>query len=381
MDPIPLLDLRAQFAALREPILEALHRVVNSQQFILGAEVESFEADIARYVGTTHAVGCASGSDALAIALAALGVGLGDEVLTTPFSFFATASCAYRVGARPAFVDICPDTFNLDPDLVERAAGPRARALLPVHLFGQCADMDPILDLARSRGLAVVEDACQALGARYRPRRGGGEMAAGTLGDVGCYSFFPSKNLGGFGDGGLLVTRDAELARRARSLRVHGETERYRHDRIGWNSRLDALQAAVLRVKLPHLDAWSRARASNADLYDRLFRESGLVERGSIVPPPRAPYSTHIFNQYTVRARDRDRLADHLAARGIGRAIYYPVPLHLQECFRDLGYRPGDFPEAERACAEVLSLPVYPELTHAQIERVVGEIASFYAAR
>ncbi len=380
MDPIPLLDLRAQFAALREPILQAIHRVVDSQQFILGAEVEGFEEDIARYLGVPHAVGCASGSDALAIALAALGVGPGDVVLTTPFSFFATASCAYRVGARPAFVDICPDTFNLDPGRLDDAIGPRARAILPVHLFGQCADMDPILDLARRRGLAVVEDACQALGARYRSATGR-EGAAGTLGDAGCYSFFPSKNLGGFGDGGLLVTRDADLARRARSLRVHGESERYRHERIGWNSRLDALQAAVLRVKLPHLDAWSRSRAANADLYDRLFRESGLVERGLVRPPPRAPHSTHIFNQYTVRARDRNRLADHLAARGIGRAIYYPIPLHLQDCFRELDHRPGDFPEAERACAEVLSLPVYPELTRAQIERVVAEIAAFYLAR
>lgn len=381
MDPIPLLDLKAQFSSLEGPILEAIRRVLDSQQFILGPEVERFEQEIAGYLGVPHAIGCACGSDALAIALAALGVGPGDEVLTTPFSFFATASCAYRVGARPVFVDICRDTLNLDPDRLQQAAGPRARAILPVHLFGQCAHMDPILDFARKRGLFVVEDACQALGARYRSEAAGGEQAAGTLGDFGCYSFFPSKNLGGFGDGGLLVTRDEELARRARSLRVHGERTRYHHERIGWNSRLDALQAAVLRVKLPQLDRWCRARAANADLYDRLFRDSGLVARGQIELPARAPYSTHIFHQYTIRARERDRLAEHLGARGIGRAVYYPIPLHLQDCFRQLGYREGDFPEAERACREVLSLPMYPELGPERIERVVGEIAAFYEGR
>ncbi len=381
MEPIPLLDLKAQLATLREPIREAIGRVVESQQFVLGPEVERFEEEAARYLRASHAIGCASGTDALVISLASLGVGAGDEVLTTPFSFFATASCAYKVGARPVFVDVAPDTLNLDPARLDGAVGARARAVLPVHLFGQCSDVDSILEIARARDLAVVEDACQAMGATYRSKATGRENASGTMGEFGCYSFFPSKNLGGFGDGGLIVTGDAELARRARLLRTHGQRNRYEHELVGWNSRLDALQAAVLRVKLPHLDAWSRARAANADRYDRLFEASGLVTAGHVRLPARAPYSTHIFNQYTVRAQERDDLSEHLSGKGIGWAVYYPIPLHLQPCFRELGHQPGDFPEAERACHEVLSLPVYPELTPAQIERVVGEIAGFYKGR
>ena len=379
VQPIPLLDLKAQFAGIRDEVFRVMHDVCDAQAFILGPGVETFERDVAAYLHARHAIGCASGTDALILSLAAAGIGPGDEVLTTPFSFFASASCAVRVGARPRFADIQEDSFNLDPERVEAAITPRTRAIVPVHLFGQCADMDAILEIARRREIVVVEDACQSLGASYLSKREGTTAKAGTLGDFGTYSFFPSKNLGGFGDGGLLVARDESKAARARMLRVHGERERYKHQLVGWNSRLDALQAAVLRVKLPHLDEWSQRRASNADRYDRLFRESGLVDRECVKLPARLPYAAHIFNQYTLRARDRDRLGEHLKAHQIGWAIYYPIPLHLQECFRDAGYRAGDMPVTERVAAEVISIPVYPELTPAMQERVVEAIAAFYA--
>jgi dTDP-4-amino-4,6-dideoxygalactose transaminase len=325
-----------------------------------------------------HAVGCASGTDALILSLAALGIGPGDEIITTPFSFFATASCAYKVGARPVFVDILPDTFQIDPARIDAAVTPRTRAILPVHLFGQCAEMDSILEIAHGRDVAVVEDAAQALGASYDSARLGGVIKAGGLGTLGCYSFFPSKNLGAFGDGGMIVTRDPDLDATLRGLRVHGERRRYVHDEIGWNSRLDALQAAVLRVKLPHLDSWSEGRAANAERYDRWFTESGVVETGRVRLPVRAPRCRHIFNQYTLRVEDRDGLIEHLKKREIGHAVYYPIPLHLQKCFADLGLREGSLPEAERAAGEVLSLPIFPELGVERLEQVVEAVVEHY---
>lgn len=379
MEPIPLLDLKAQYASLRGEISRAIGDVVESQSFILGSVVDDFEREAARRVDAAHAVGCASGTDALILSLAALGVGRGDEVVTTPFSFFATASCAYKVGARPVFVDIDASSFNLDPQKLRDAVSPRTKAILPVHLFGLCADMDSILESAHERGIPVVEDAAQAFGATFTSRSFG-TIHAGCMGALGCYSFFPSKNLGAFGDGGLVVTQDADLAARVRALRVHGETERYHHRWVGWNSRLDALQAAVLRVKLAHLSAWCDARRANADRYDDLFRQSGVVAAGRVRLPQRSPSGEHIFNQYTIRADARDALAARLRERGIGHAIYYPVPLHLQECFKELGGKAGDFPAAEQAAREVLSLPVYPELPTGSLARVVDEIRAFYAS-
>lgn len=376
---VPLLDLKAQFVGLRDETYDAIRKVVDAQAFILGETVAAFERDLAAYVGTTHAVGCASGTDALILALAALEIAAGDEVVTVPFTFFSTASCVYKVGARPRFVDIDPQTFNLDPQRLEEACGPRVRAVMPVHLFGQCADLDPILEIASRKGVPVVEDAAQALGSAYLVQ-GREWTRAGAVGRLGCYSFFPSKNLGGFGDGGAIATDDDALAERLRALRVHGGVQMYHHDWVGWNSRLDALQAAVLRVKLPHLDSWSEGRARNAARYDRLLLESGLVESGDVRLPARLPASRHIFNQYTVRVRDRDRLRTHLQAEGIGHSVYYPVPLHLQPCFRDLGYREGDFPNSEAACREVVSLPVYPELPPESQDRVVDSLVRFFRA-
>jgi dTDP-4-amino-4,6-dideoxygalactose transaminase len=379
MNGVPLLDLKAQYGELRDDIAAALRAVLDGQAFVLGAAVEAFEAQAAAYLGAAHAIGCASGSDALILALAGLGVGPGDEVVTSPFSFFATASCAYKVGARPVFVDIDRRTFNLDPERLDAALGPRTRAILPVHLFGQCADMRAILEIAARRGVGVVEDAAQAFGTRADdPRGSGNKVHAGCMGVAGCYSFFPAKNLGAYGDGGMLATQDPDLAARLRSLRVHGETERYHHRWVGWNSRLDALQAVVLSVKLPHLDGWCAARRANADRYDRLFESAGLVASERVQLPARSPASEHIFHQYTIRVAERDRVAAYLRERGIGYGIYYPVPLHLQECFRDLGHRAGDFPETERAAAEVLSLPIYPELPPVAQERVVQCIGDSY---
>jgi dTDP-4-amino-4,6-dideoxygalactose transaminase len=333
---VPLLDLKAQFAPLRRQIEEAIGEVVESQAFILGEQVERLEIEVARYTGARYAVGCASGTDALILALASLGVGRGDEVLTSPFSFFSTASCAYKVGARPAFADIDPLSFNLDPEKVERAITPRTRALLPVHLFGQCAAMDALLEIAERRGLPLVEDAAQALGATYRSEARGATLHAGVMGDAGCYSFFPTKNLGGFGDGGMVVTDDEKRAEALRLLRVHGGRQMYHHRWVGWNSRLDAIQAAVLRVKLPHLDAWSTARRENADRYDAWLEESGVTAAGHVRLPHRDERSNTIFNQYTLRVERRDELREHLSERGIGNSVYYPVPLHLQDCFAEL---------------------------------------------
>jgi len=376
---VPLLDLKAQFAPLRQEISQKVQQIMDSQMFVLGAEVEAFEREVAAYVGAAHAIGCASGTDALILSLAALEVGPDDLVLTSPFSFFASASCTYKVGARPQFADIDPDTFNIDPVKLEEAITPNTRALLPVHLFGQCAEMGPILDIAERHGLAVIEDAAQALGAAGSNSAGQPKVKAGTLGSTGCYSFFPTKNLGGFGDGGMVVTSDDGVAEKLRTLRVHGGQQMYHHWTVGWNSRLDALQAGVLRIKLRYLDEWSRKRAENAAFYSRALAETGLLESGRVRLPAGCESSTHIYNQFTLRVENRDELRTHLNAAKVGNSVYYPVALHLQECFSELGYREGDFPVAEQACKEVLSLPVYPELTREELERVVEAIAGFYS--
>jgi dTDP-4-amino-4,6-dideoxygalactose transaminase len=350
---------------------EAVIRVLNSQQFILGPEVRDFENEIAPYCHCAHAIGCASGSDALLLALMACGVGPGDEVITSPFSFFATVGSIVRLGAKPVFVDIDPQTFNLDSAHVERAFTANTKAIMPVHLFGQCAEMDSINKLAAQNGVAVIEDAAQAIGSEYRGRR------AGSLGKIACFSFYPSKNLGCAGDGGLLTTNDPEIAETLRSLRAHGARKKYYHDRVGINSRLDSLQAAILRVKFRHLDAWADARRANAQRYRELFGAAGLESDAAVVLPSESPNSHHVYNQFVIRVRERDRLRAYLADQGIGTEIYYPLPLHLQECFKGLGYREGDFPESERACREALAIPVYPELGETAQSYVVDRIASF----
>lgn len=372
---IPILDLRRQYQSIKSEIDQAIQRVVESGRFILGPEVESFEAEIAAYLGVPHAIGVASGTDALLLALKALGIGPGDAVIVPSFTFFATAGVVANVGATPIFADIDPLTFNISPASISAAlkAGTprreRVKAIIPVHLYGQMADMDEIMAIAHKFGLYVVEDAAQAIGAEYNGKK------AGTIGHIGCFSFFPTKNLGAYGDGGLVVTSDDELAERIRMLRVHGSKPKYYHHLVGTNSRLDALQAAILRAKLPHLAQWTRARQRIADRYDELLR--GIK---SIRLPYRAPNRTHIFHQYTVRVLGgkRDALRDHLAAQGIGTEVYYPLPLHLQPCFRHLGYREGDLPESERASREVLSLPMFPELTREEQDRVVEAIRDFF---
>jgi dTDP-4-amino-4,6-dideoxygalactose transaminase len=368
---VPLLDLVAQHQTIREDVMEAVARVFDSQQFVMGAEVADFEREVGAYCRAKHAIGCASGSDALLLALMALDVGQGDEVITTSFTFFATASAVTRLGARPVFVDIAYDDFNLNVELLERAITPRTKAIMPVHLFGQCARMDVIADIAAKHNLPIVEDAAQAIGADFQTRR------AGTMGAIGCFSFFPSKNLGGAGDGGLMTTEDDELAAKLRILRVHGMEPKYYHQVVGINSRLDALQAAVLRVKLRRLDDWSEARRANAARYEQWFAAAGVEE---IVLPKAHADSRHIYNQYTIRCQRRDELKAHLQAAGIGTEVYYPVPLHLQECFAFLGGKLGDLPETEQAMRECLSLPIYAELTADQQQYVVEKIAEFYRA-
>jgi dTDP-4-amino-4,6-dideoxygalactose transaminase len=369
---VPLLDLHAQYRPLRDDLLAAIARVCDSQHFILGPEVEALEEALARELGVRHAVGVSSGTDALLVALMALDIGRGDEVITTAYSFFATGGCVARLGATPVFVDIDPDTFAIDPAAVEAALTPRTRAIIPVHLFGLCADMDPLQALARRAGLAVIEDACQAITATYRGRQ------AGTMGDFGCFSFFPSKNLGAFGDAGLVTTNDDRLAARVRLLRGHGAQPKYHHALIGGNFRLDALQAAVLRVKLPHLGRWSDGRRTNAERYDALFAELGLP--GLFRLPARPADRRHIFNQYVIRVPQRDQVRAALSARGIGTEIYYPVPLHLQACFADLGGKPGDCPAAEAAARDSLALPIYGELTPDQQSAVVATLGDVVAA-
>ena len=366
---VPLLDLQAQYRPIRDEVLAAIARVCDSQRFIMGPEVDAVESVLAELLQVEHAIAVSSGTDALLVALMALEIKAGDEVVTTPYSFFATGGSIVRVGARAVFVDIDPATCNINPEAVASAITPRTKALMPVHLFGLSADLDPIVDAAARHGIPVIEDAAQAIGARYKGR------LLGTIGAVGCFSFFPSKNLGAFGDAGLVTTNDADLARRVRLLRNHGMHPKYYHHVVGGNFRMDALQAAVLRVKAPHLTAWTDARRANADRYRRLFREAGLDAR--ITLPVEPDGRRHIYNQFVIRAADRDALKRHLDDRGIGNEIYYPVPFHLQPCFAALGYRRGDLPHAERAADTSLAIPIYGELTAAQQESVVGAVAEF----
>ncbi len=368
---VPLLDLKAQFSAIRDEVMPALLAVIERQQFILGPEVEELEKAIAELSATRYAVACASGTDALLLSLKALDLRPGDEVITTPFTFFATAGAIWNAGGKPVFADIEPETFNLDPRAVEAAIGPRTRAIVPVHIFGQMARMEDLLRVASARGLVVVEDAAQAIGARRKIE--GSWRMAGELGWAGAFSFFPSKNLGAWGDGGMIVTQDAALAERLRRLRTHGGLKTYHHEEVGTNSRLDTLQAAVLLAKLPHLGRWSEARRKVAARY----REE-IQGVGDLVLPKVDEANEHIFHQYTIRTARRDALLEHLRGRGIGCAVYYPTPLHLQPCFAGLGYKTGQFPEAERAAREVLSLPVYPELDRASQGRVIDAIREFF---
>jgi dTDP-4-amino-4,6-dideoxygalactose transaminase len=364
---VPLLDLQAQYGPIRDQVLAAITGVCDRQRFILGPEVTDLEQELAARLDVRHATGVSSGTDALLVALMALGIGPGDEVITSTYSFFATAGAIARVGARPVLVDIEPTTFNIAVDAVERVVTSRTKALMPVHLFGQCAEMDPLLELAERAGLAVIEDAAQAIGASYRGR------GAGSMGSVGCFSFFPSKNLGAFGDAGLVTTNDDDLAARIRLLRTHGAERHYHHRLIGGNFRLDALQAAVLRVKAPHLTAWTEARRRNAARYRELFEREGILDR--VIVPPEPPDRRHIYNQFVIRVPERDRVKAELEARGVGTAIYYPVPFHLQECFASLGYGPGAFPEAEAAARTSLALPIYGELTGDQLQHVATSLA------
>lgn len=386
-----MLDFTRQYASVRGEILEAITRVCDSQAFILGPSVAAFESSAAAACSTSFALGCASGTDALWLVIAAAGIGAstgigaasgpGDAVITTPFSFFASASAIIRAGALPMFADIDPRTFNIAPESVEEvmraAAGKQVRAILPVHLYGQCADFDALDKLARTRDIPLLEDAAQAFGATWHGK------PAGSLGAAAAFSFYPTKNLAAMGDAGLVTTSDAKIAARARSLRSHGMTRRYYHDEVGWNARMDAIQAAILEVKLRHLPEWTEQRRQRAARYDELFRAARLVSGGSVadglVLPWRDPRGEHVFHQYIIRAPRRDALREHLTQLGIGSEVYYPVPLHLQDALSDLGYRPGDFPEAEAAAREVLALPIYPELRDDEQQAVVETIRGFYA--
>jgi dTDP-4-amino-4,6-dideoxygalactose transaminase len=368
---VPVLDLKAQYETIRDEIEPVVRDLCESQMFVMGREVAALEAEIAALCGTARGIGCASGTDALLLPLMAANIGAGDEVITSPYSFFATAGSIWRTGAKPVFVDIEPDTYNIDPAQIEAAITPRTRAIIPVHLYGQMADMGPINEIAKKHGLFVLEDAAQAIGARYH------EHPSGSLGHVGAFSFYPSKNLGAFGDAGMMVTNDAELGGLLARLRVHGMEPKYCHHEVGFNSRLDALQAAVLRVKLRHLEAWTNGRRAVAARYQTLFdnlRLTGMIG----VPRERDGYY-HVYNQFVIRvpASIRDGLREHLSARQIGTEIYYPIPLHLQPCFSALGHNSGDFPSAEAAARETIALPIYPELTAEQQGFVVGSIRQF----
>jgi dTDP-4-amino-4,6-dideoxygalactose transaminase len=391
MTTVPLLDLKPQYAAIKDEILEAINRVCDSQYFILGPEVQAMEEDVAAYCGAKFALGVSSGTDALLLAMMALNIKPGDEIITTPYTFFATAGCVARLGAKAVFVDIDPQTFNIDPAQIEAKITPQTKAIIPVHLYGQCADMAPIMDIAARRKLYVIEDAAQAIGAEYQGQR------AGSLGHIGCFSFFPSKNLGAFGDGGAVTTNDPALNEQMKILRVHGSKPKYYHKFVGGNFRLDALQAAIVRVKLKHLDNWTAGRQRNAARYNQLFTDLGLTtgahplvtlpvessvtgqyaRRTAATTPPFANHR-HIYNQYIIRVSQRDPLQAFLTERKIGNEIYYPLPLHRQECFADWGYQPGDFPLSEAAAAETLALPIYPELTDEPLQTVVKTIAEFY---
>ncbi len=384
---VPLLDLKPQYLALKTELDEALLRVAASQMFILGPEVTALEQEMAAYCGARHGIGVSSGTDALLVALMAMEVGPGDEVITSPYTFFATGGTVARVGATPVFIDIDPDSYNLDLNQLEsflteacesrdgllfnRTSGRRVKAVMPVHLYGQAVDMDALLGMVRRHCVYVVEDAAQAIGSEVD-----GGRRVGALGDVGCFSFFPTKNLGGFGDGGLCTTNDDRLAARIRQLRVHGMEPKYYHAMVGGNFRLDEIQAAVLRVKLRHLDAWHEARQANAGYYDRAFQAAGLG--GVVVTPRRHPGYRHIYNQYVIRVAERDALRRYLGEQGVGTEVYYPVPLHMQQCFAYLGYQPADCPESARAAAETLALPIFPELDTAQLQYVVDTIRDFF---
>ncbi len=393
MTTVPLLDLKPQYAAIKDEIQMAINRVCDSQYFIMGPEVQAFEQDLATYCQTEFALGVSSGTDALLLAMMAIGVKPGDEIITTPYTFFATAGCVARLGARAVFADIDPRTFNTDPAKIEERITSKTKAIIPVQLFGQCTDMDPIMDIAKHRNLYVIEDAAQAIGSEYKGRR------AGSIGHIGCFSFFPSKNLGAFGDGGAVTTNDPDLTEQMRILRVHGGKPKYYHKFVGGNFRLDALQAAILQVKLKYLDNWTARRQRNAALYNKLFTEVGLTETAdgnsffltlpfesgesghyahrAGVEAPFAGYR-HIYNQYVLRvSHNRDELRSFLQERKVGSEIYYPVPLHLQECFADWGYKPGEYLVSEQAAAQTIALPIYPELTEEQIRTVVEVIAEF----
>ena len=369
--PIPLLDLKAQYASIREECRAAFDRVADAQAFIGGPEVEGLEKEIAAYSQCQFGVGVTSGTDALLVSLMALGVQPGDEIITTPYTFFATGGCIHRMGAVPVFVDINPDSYNIEPSLIEAAVTPKTKVIMPVHLYGQMADMDPIMAIAQRHNLYVIEDGAQAIGAEYKGRR------AGSIGNFGCFSFFPSKNLGAFGDGGMITANDPALAHKAKLLRNHGAEPKYYHKLVGGNFRLDALQAAILRIKLRYLDGWTAGRQQNADRYRRLFAEAGLQD---IVLPTEEPERRHVYNQFVIRTGRRDAVMAKLKERKIGNEIYYPLPLHLQECFASLGYRPGSLPESERAAKETLALPIYPELTEEMQAAVVAAVAEAYAA-
>jgi dTDP-4-amino-4,6-dideoxygalactose transaminase len=368
---VPLCDLHPQFAQLAQQLQAAIARVLASGQVILGPEVAALEEEVASYCGASHGVGCGSGTDAISLALHALQIGPGDEVILPAFTFFATAGCVARTGARPVFVDVDPASYNLDPCQIENKITPRTRAVLVVHLFGQCADMAPVWSVAERHGLAVIEDAAQAMGAEYQNKR------AGSLGAIGCLSFYPTKNLGAYGDAGMTVTSDPQWAARMACLRVHGMEPRYFHKHLGWNARIDAVQAAMLRVKLPHLEGWIAARQAVAARYDGLIGEMHLTN--FLSRPVVLSHRRHTFNQYVVRVADgrRDALVKHLKGEGIGCEVYYPLCLHQQECLSYLGYQSGDFPAAEQASASVLALPMYPELTAEQQARVIGAVAAF----
>ena len=386
MTNVPLLDLKAQYIQIRAEVMHVIEQVCESQRFILGDHVLALEAEVARYCTTSAAIGVSSGTDALLLALMALGLREGDEIITSPFTFFATAGTIARTGARPIFCDIDPVSFNLSPaavqsfverhcevkagQLINRTTGGRVKALMPVHLYGQAADMDSLMAIAKQHRLKVIEDAAQAIGTETTKG-----VRVGSIGDIGCFSFFPSKNLGAFGDAGLCTTNDADLAESMRVLRVHGGKPKYYHSVIGANFRIDELQAAVLRVKLKYLDEWTAGRQRNAALYDAAFASPDFARK---LVPPKSLGGRHIFNQYVLRVQKRDALKDFLTQRSIGTEIYYPVPLHLQKCFDYLGYRAGDFPESERAAHETLALPIYPELTQAQLAHVIASIAEFY---
>ncbi|MBI5789000.1 MAG: DegT/DnrJ/EryC1/StrS family aminotransferase [Candidatus Schekmanbacteria bacterium] len=367
---VPLIDLKAQYAQIKDEVKAVIAEVLESQMFVWGRQIKELEQQIADYSQTKFGLGVASGSDALYLALNALGVGQGDEVITSTYTFFATAGAISRLGACPVFVDIDPLTYNIDPELIAAACTPHTKAILPVHLYGQCANMEPILKIAQELELAIVEDAAQAIGAEYRGKR------AGSMGDAGCFSFFPSKNLGGMGDGGMVVTNDEQLAEKVHMLREHGSADRYYHKLIGVNSRLDTIQAAVLLIKLDYLPGWEQMRRTNAQNYRELFDDADLLD--DVQLPYEVEDGRHVYNQFIIRTNRRDDLRHFLKEAGIATAVYYPLPLHLQDCYQGLGYAPGDFPEAEQAAQETLAIPVYPELTPPMQEYVVERIGEFF---